>query len=171
MNTVLTCIVLFLLVPHSFGSFHSFSRRQQITGTCVFLIPYFSFLYLPVESVPPPELAAIIKDKIRKGEVLLETLNELLIKIESNLRKGKEVDKATLDKVMEIKESFKKLQVDPGDLPKDLLEKFKEKTLEAFKLILQGYGLDTLVPAIEKLKESKLLEDTIRKGAGSKGTE
>lgn len=37
------------------------------------------------------------------------------------------------------------MQVDATDLPKDLIERFKEKTIESLKLIMESYGLHNIL--------------------------
>lgn len=37
------------------------------------------------------------------------------------------------------------MQVDATDLPTSLIEKFKEKTIESFKLIMESYGLHDIL--------------------------
>ncbi|XP_054713222.1 uncharacterized protein LOC129222716 [Uloborus diversus] len=121
------------------------------------VIFYLWNLPAAVEAIPPIELQAKLKEKIKKGKELLENLNDLLEKIKTSLKKKKKIEQTTLEKIVEVKEEFKKLQVDSGDLPKELLDNFKEKTLEAFMLILQSYGLGD-IPLIKTLEKAKDME-------------
>ncbi|GFX38321.1 uncharacterized protein TNCV_3813671 [Trichonephila clavipes] len=98
------------------------------------------------------------KEKIRKGTVLLEELSVLLEAIKESLKDKKPIDKDTLNKMVEIKDNFRNLNVDPTDLSKELLENFRDRTVEAFKLIVQSLNLPT-IPAIQKLEKSKNFEN------------
>ncbi|XP_055949001.1 uncharacterized protein LOC129981955 [Argiope bruennichi] len=120
-----------------------------------FLIIYSASTFLThhalVGASPPIEEATKLKEKIKKGTKLLEELNIALDSIKENIKKGIPIDKKNLDKLIEIKDRFKNLQVDPTDLSKELLENFKDRTLEAFSLILQGLNMGPM-PALEKLE-------------------
>ncbi|GFS71270.1 uncharacterized protein NPIL_526901 [Nephila pilipes] len=115
---------------------------------------FLSYVWNSVEAIPPIEEAAKLKEKIKKGTVLLEELNVLLEDIRESLKNKKPIDKVTLNKMVEIKDNFRDLQVDPTDLSKDLLESFRDRTVEAFKLIVQSLNLPT-IPVLKKIEESQ----------------
>ncbi|GFQ70122.1 uncharacterized protein TNCT_329211 [Trichonephila clavata] len=117
-----------------------------------------SYAWSSVEAIPPIEESTKLKEKIRKGTVLLEELSVLLEAIKESLKNKKPIDKDTLNKMVEIKDNFRNLNVDPTDLSKELLENFRDRTVEAFKLIVQSLNLPS-IPAIQKIEKSKNFEN------------
>lgn len=47
------------------------------------------------------------------------------------------------------------MQMDATDLPKDLIEKFKEKTIESLKLIMESYGLHGILQKAKAKAETE----------------
>ncbi|XP_071040791.1 uncharacterized protein [Parasteatoda tepidariorum] len=116
-----------------------------------------------VNAIPPLELATKLKEKIRKGKLLIGELNSLLDHVKNTVKEGLPVDKERLEELVDIKDKFKKLEVDPGDLPVDLMEKFKEKTLEAFGMILASFKLDKIPQAKDPELVEKFQEKVVHK--------
>ncbi|GIY69948.1 uncharacterized protein CDAR_60611 [Caerostris darwini] len=114
-------------------------KSKLICASCM-----WSSLSTTVEAVPNVEESAKINEKVVKGTQLLEDLNDVLERVKDNLRKGGSIDMGLIAKIRGIKETFNQLKMNPSDLSEELLENFKEKTFEAFRLILQGLNVDSM---------------------------
>ncbi|GIX85607.1 uncharacterized protein CEXT_714761 [Caerostris extrusa] len=121
-------------------------KSKLICASCM-----WSSLSITADAVPNTEESAKCQllcfpsnEKVVKGTQLLEDLNNVLELVKDNLRKGGSIDMGLIAKIRGIKETFNQLKMNPSDLSEELLENFKEKTFEAFRLILQGLNVDSM---------------------------
>ncbi|GBM48904.1 hypothetical protein AVEN_91870-1 [Araneus ventricosus] len=157
-------LIAFLTIYSASAFLTHHDASSAIASKTKFLfLSYVSYAYPSLVGASPPiQEATKLKEKIKKGTKLLEELNLTLDSIKENLKKKLPIDKEDVERLMEIKNKFLNLKVDPTDLSKDLLENFRDRTLEAFGLILQGLNMGP-IPELEKLRGGSF-EDRHRGG-------